>query len=114
MEDSFLGEDLHKISKNLLVENKLYPLSFLCDNDNWKNVVSTIIYPEVGSFSKYLIEKYGKTKFELLYRNTSRVFDLFKNLSEINNIMYLIFACNCIILYGPVHSLDRTYILFYP
>lgn len=88
MEDSFMGEDLHIVAKKLLQEKKLYPIEFLCDNNNWENVEPTIIYPQVGSFSKFIIEKYGKDKFKELYQNTSRHFDTIKNLSEIERIYH--------------------------
>lgn len=44
------------------------------------------MYPQVGSFSKFIIEKYGKDMFKRLYQNTSRYFDTPKNLFEIKKI----------------------------
>lgn len=81
-----MGEDLHVAAKKLLQEDKLYPLEWLCANDNWKNIEPIIIYPQVGSFSKFIIEKYGKNRFKELYQNTSRHFDTSKNLSETEKI----------------------------
>lgn len=86
MEDNFMGQDLHQANKQLIKENKLYDLEFLCANSNWKSVKPVIIYPQVGSFSKFIIEKYGKNKFKELYQNTSRHFEMLKNLSEIEKI----------------------------
>jgi len=86
MEDNFIDEDLHVITKKLLQENKLYAVDFLCTNNNWVEVVPTIIYPQVGSFIKYLIEIHGKEKFQELYQNTSRNYDTPKNLLEIEKI----------------------------
>jgi len=86
MEDSFMGESLHVVSKRLLQEKKLYSIEFLCDNNNWKSVEPVIIYPQVGSFSKFIIEKYGKDKFKELYQNTSRSFDKTRNLLKIERI----------------------------
>ncbi len=88
MEDNFMGEDLHVVAKKLLQENKLYPLEWLCSNNNWGNVEPIIIYPQVGSFSKFIIEEYGKDKFKQIYQNTSRYFDTIKNLSEIERTYY--------------------------
>jgi hypothetical protein len=83
MEDSFMGEDLHHIAKSLSDENRFYSLEWLCDNKNWENVEPVIIYPQAGSFAKFLIEYYGKDKFKEVYRNTSRNADLADNLSAI-------------------------------
>lgn len=88
MEDNFMGKDLHVVAKKLLQENKLYPIKWLCENNNWKNVEPIIIYPQVGSFSKFIIEEYGKDKFKELYQSTSRHFDTLKNLSEIEKICH--------------------------
>lgn len=85
MENSFIGKDLHVISKKLLSENKLYPLKNLCDNENWETVEPIIIYPQAGSFIKFLIERYGKEKLIEVYKKTSRNFDLIQNLLEIHN-----------------------------
>ncbi|MDD3922958.1 MAG: hypothetical protein PHY39_05430 [Endomicrobiaceae bacterium] len=86
MEDNFMDENLHAVAKKLLQENKLYPIKWLCSNRNWKDVKPLMIYPQVGSFSKFIIEEYGKDKFEELYKGTSRHFDTSKNLSEIERI----------------------------
>ncbi|KUK66664.1 MAG: Uncharacterized protein XD85_0077 [Parcubacteria bacterium 34_609] len=86
MEDNFMGEDLHTVAKKLLQEDKLYSLEWLSVNNNWENVEPVIIYPQVGSFSKFIIEKYGKDKFRELYQGTSRHFKTSKNLSEIEKI----------------------------
>jgi hypothetical protein len=88
IEDNFMGEDLHMVAKKLLQENKLYPLEWLCSNNNWGNVEPIIIYPQVGSFSKFIIEEYSKDKFKQIYQNTSRYFDTIKNLSEIERTYY--------------------------
>lgn len=86
MENSFMGQDLHEIAKNLAKQNKLYSLEWLCDNKNWENVEPTIIYPQAGSSIKYLIETFGKEKFKELYQGTSRNYDLSQNLSIIEKI----------------------------
>lgn len=86
MENNFMGKDLHVTTKELLEKDKLYPIKWLCANRNWENVDPVIIYPQVGSFSKFIITKYGKNKFKELYQNTSRNFDTSKNISEIERI----------------------------
>jgi len=86
MENSFIGEDLHVSAKNLSPKKKLYQIKFLCANNNWENIEPATIYPQVGSFAKYIIETYGKEKFKELYQNTSRNYDTPKNLLEIEKI----------------------------
>ncbi|HOI60271.1 MAG TPA: hypothetical protein PKU93_03010 [Candidatus Pacearchaeota archaeon] len=83
MENKLMGKELHIVSKKLLKEKKLYPIEFLFDNKNWNTVDPIIIYPQAGSFSKYIIEKYGKERFEELYKNTSRKNTVSENLLEI-------------------------------
>jgi len=83
VENSFMGEDLNAAAKKLLQGNKLYPLEWLCANSNWENVEPTAIYPQVGSFIKYLIESYGKENFKKLYQNTSRKKEIAENLLAI-------------------------------
>jgi hypothetical protein len=83
MENSFMGQDLHDSARG--IANNLYPMEFLCDNNNWKETKPAIIYPQSGSFVKFLIETYGKEKFKYLYMNTSRGFDLSKNLNSIKD-----------------------------
>jgi len=86
LENNFMGEDLNVVAKKLLQKNKLYSIEWLCTNDNWGNIEPVIIYPQVGSFTKYIIETYGKEKFSELYRNTSRNYDTSKNLLGVEKI----------------------------
>lgn len=86
MENNFMNENLHMVAKKLIEEKKLYSMDFLCDNNNWENVEPVIIYPQVGSFVKHLIESDGKNKFKELYQNTSRKKSVAENLSEIEKI----------------------------
>ncbi|MDD5568986.1 MAG: hypothetical protein PHG23_01050 [Candidatus Pacebacteria bacterium] len=86
MENSFMDKELYAVSGDLLRENKLYSLEWLCDNNNWEEVEPTIIYPQVGSFAKFLLEQYGKDKFKEVYQNTSRNSDISENLSRIEKI----------------------------
>jgi hypothetical protein len=86
MENSFMGNDLHENAKRLHEENKLYSIEFLCSNDNWNKVEPVIIYPQVGSFVKFLIDIYGKEKFKAVYQNTSRSYVSLENLTKIKEI----------------------------
>ena len=86
MENNFMGEDLDSVAKKLLKNGNLYPLRYLCNNKNWKDVKPIIIYPQAGSFAKFLIKKYGKNNFKRLYQNTSRKNTITSNLLEIKTI----------------------------
>lgn len=83
MENGFMGEDLHTVSKRLLKEGKTYSAEFIFNNKNWGGVSPIIIYPQVGSFTKFIIDKYGKDRFKKLYKNVSRNNHIDKNLKEI-------------------------------
>ncbi|MDD5639209.1 MAG: hypothetical protein PHR47_00140 [Candidatus Pacebacteria bacterium] len=86
MEDSFMGQELHEIARKLKEKNKLYSIEFLCSNENWEDVEPIIIYPQVGSFAKFLINQYSKESFKDVYQNTSRNYDLSENLEEIKKV----------------------------
>lgn len=86
MENTFLNRDLHSAAKELMEEGKIYSIDFLCNNNNWEHVEPTVIYPQVGSFIKYLIEYYGKENFKRGYQNTSREKEITENLLEIEKI----------------------------
>lgn len=88
MENNFMNKELHSVSRELLNQNKLYSIQWLCDNNNWENVEPTIIYPQVGSFIKFLIEYYGKDKFKEVYQNTSRNHNMVKNLFEVQKVYF--------------------------
>lgn len=80
MEGSLFGKDVDIISKELLNENKLYPVKNLFDNKSWNNVKLEIVYPEVGSFVRFLINTYGLNKFKEVYERLSRLKSLEENL----------------------------------
>jgi len=86
MENTFLNRNLHLVTKELMEKGKTYSIDFLCKNNNWEHVEPTIIYPQVGSFIKYLIEYYDKENFKRVYQNTSREKEITENLLEIEKI----------------------------
>ena len=86
MENTFLNRNLHLATKELMEEGKIYSIDFICNNNNWEHVEPTIIYPQVGSFIKYLIEYYNKENFKRVYQNTSREKEITENLLEIEKI----------------------------
>jgi len=86
MENGFMGSDLHVLTKDIKLKGNLYSLQFLCSNDNWKDVELVIIYPQVGSFVKWLISEYSREKFKDVYCHTSRHYSLSQNLDEIKKV----------------------------
>ncbi len=86
MEGNLFGRDIDIISKELLNQNKLYHIKNLVDNKNWENIEPKIIYPEVGSFARFLINAYGWNKFKDTYQKSSRLKSFKENLKTIENI----------------------------
>ncbi|MFH1657551.1 MAG: hypothetical protein ABH919_03725 [bacterium] len=80
MEGNLFGKDIDIASKELLNENKLYSIKDLFDNKNWGKVKPEIIYPEVGSFTRFLIKTYGLNKFKEVYQRLSRLNNFEENL----------------------------------
>lgn len=72
MEGSLFGKDIDILSKRLMKKNKLYPLKWLINNKNWERVKEEIVYPQAGSFIKYLINTHGLEKFKKVYKKLSR------------------------------------------
>jgi hypothetical protein len=101
MENTFLNRDLHSTAKELMEEGKIYSIDFICNNNNWEHVEPTIIYPQVGSFIKYLIEYYNKENFKRVYQNTSREKEITENLLEIEKIYQ-----------KNVNQLEKEWLLF--
>lgn len=85
MERNLFGRDIDVISKELLGQNKLYPVRDLVDNENWQKIKPEIIYPEAGSFIRFLINTYGWNKFKKVYRKLSRLNNFENNLKIIKN-----------------------------
>lgn len=83
MEGNLFNRDIDIISKELLNQGKLYYIKDLIDNKNWKNVEPKIIYPEVGSFARFLINTYGWNKFKNIYQKISRLKKFEENLKII-------------------------------
>ena len=83
MEGNLFGRDIDEISKELLRQNKLYSLLKLVDNNNWDKVKPPVIYPQAGSFVRFLIESYGLKKFKSVYQKLSRLNSYENNLEII-------------------------------
>ncbi len=85
MERNLFGKDIDIISKELLKQNKLYSIKDLVDNKNWEKVEPEIIYPEAGSFVRFLINNYGLDEFKEIYHKLSRLNDFQENLKIIKD-----------------------------
>lgn len=86
MEGKLFGKDINILSKRLMKKNKLYPLKWLIDNKNWDKVKKGIVYPQTGSFVRYLINTYGLGKFKKVYKKLSRNKTVQKNIKIIETI----------------------------
>lgn len=65
-DDKWHGNDLHDLSKHLLLNGKLIPLENLIKN--FRKHTDLITYPEAGSFVKFLYEKYGLSKLKEIWK----------------------------------------------
>ncbi len=83
MEGNLFGKDINVVSKELLNQKKLYSIKDLADNKNWEKVEPKIIYPQVGSFARFLISVYGWDKFKEVYKKLSRLNSFENNLKII-------------------------------
>lgn len=72
---NWFGEDHDKVAFEGLEENVLPTVSDMMEHEKWLNLSdehAIYHYGFVGSFTKYLIENFGKEEFKELYQNTSR------------------------------------------
>lgn len=83
MEGDLFSKDIDVISKKLLNQSKLYSIKNLVDNKNWREIKPKIVYPEVGSFARFLIDIYGWNKFKEVYQKLSRLNNYKDNLKVI-------------------------------
>jgi len=86
VEGNLFGIDVDVLCREMLKENKLYSVSELVDNKYWGCVEPPIIYPQVGSFSRFLISNYGWNKYIEVYKQTSRLKTPKENMEMIKSI----------------------------
>ena len=72
MSEKWDQKDIDFWAKKYLKRDKLYSLEFLIDNKNWNKINEAIVYPQAGSFIRYLVKTYGLEKFKEVYKNLSR------------------------------------------
>lgn len=71
-DDQWNGHPLHPLAKVLLDNGRLLPIADLL-NDNWtKKYPDMITYPELGSFVKFLYEKYGLDAVKNLWQHGAK------------------------------------------
>jgi len=87
MEGNLFGTDIDMLSRKLLEDEKLYPISELIDNKYWDNVEPPIIYTEVGSFSRFIINNYSWDKYREIYQQTSRLKSPEENLRVFESVL---------------------------
>jgi hypothetical protein len=85
MEGNLFGRDIDEISKELMSRKELYSIRSLVDNKNWDDVRPRIIYPQAGSFSRFLINNYGLDKYKKVYQKLSRLNAFEENLKIIES-----------------------------
>ena len=83
LSEGWCGEDVDIWAKKNLLGNKLYPIRFLIDNKNWSKVDDMIVYPQAGSFVRYLINNYGMERFKESYKKLSRKNNVKENINII-------------------------------
>ena len=86
MSEKWHNKDIDLWTKNYLEKSKLYLIKFLVNNKNWDKVNEVIVYPQSGSFVRYLINTYGIDKFKKAYKELSRKKKLKSNTKTIKKI----------------------------
>ncbi len=67
-DDGWHGHPLHELAKWLLDRNKLVPLDDLIRDERFRAYSDMVTYPELGSFVKYVYEKYGRGAVKTLWQ----------------------------------------------
>ena len=71
-DDQWNGSPLHVVAKMLLNKGELLPIADLLD-DHWPKKYSDLVtYPELGSFVKFLYEKYGLDPMKNLWQHGAK------------------------------------------
>ena len=71
-DDQWQGLPLHSVAKVLLDKGKLLPVTDLLDNNWIKKYSDMVTYPELGSFVKFLYEKYGMEAVKNLWQHGAK------------------------------------------
>jgi len=71
-DDQWRGLPLYSVAKVLLDKGKLLPVDDLLDNNWIKKYPDMVTYPELGSFVKFLYEKYGLDAVKNIWQNGAK------------------------------------------
>lgn len=71
-DDQWQGNPLHLVAKVLLNRGKLLPIADLIDDGWLKKYPDMVTYPELGSFVKFLYEKYGMEAVKNLWQHGAK------------------------------------------
>jgi hypothetical protein len=85
------GEDQDELAREAFQKKVVPPLSVMMDHLAWRkldNEYALYHYSFVGSFTKFLINKYGKEAFQKMYEQTSRN----KSCKENSEIFFLVYG----------------------
>lgn len=74
-DDQWNGSPLHLVAKVLLNRGELLPITDLLDNNWTKKYPDLVTYPELGSFVKFLYEKYGLEAMKSLWQHGAKEAD---------------------------------------
>jgi len=83
------GEDHNILAMEALKKNLLPSIESMMDHAKWKELSddhALYYYCFVGSFTKFLIDHYGKEKFKMLYQQTNRTKTKEENISIFRNV----------------------------
>lgn len=72
IEGKLFGKDIDDLSQKLMLKNKLPSLKWLFNNKKWNRIKEEIVYPQAGSFVRYLINTFGLEKFKKVYKKLSK------------------------------------------
>jgi len=87
------GENHDKLAREALDKGLLPTVESMMNHIKWKELDddhALYYYCFAGSFTKFLISKYGKEKFEMLYKNTSRTKTKEENIAVFNDVYAIV------------------------
>lgn len=90
-DDNWQGHPLHAVCKQLRTQGKLIPLSSLVNDHKWAASYQTsVTYPEVGSFVKFLYERYSMNAVKTVWQQgANKIPDAFgKSLPQLEQEWY--------------------------
>lgn len=71
-ENEWRGYQLHSICKRLKARNQLVPLATLFNDHKFNQISEMVTYPESGSFTQFLYERYGLASVRALWKKGAK------------------------------------------